>query len=84
MLKFVITSFGSVSTLATFGFAGTAAMTSSQGQFLLGTLFLLVVLFALFQWLWTIRVAATLPEQKISAGVQSTHATGQTPCKTAP
>jgi hypothetical protein len=83
MLKFIVTSLGSVSTLATFGFAGTAAMNSSQGQVLLGVLSLLVALFALFQWLWSLRVAPPAQEPKSTQSIQPSHATGEIPCKTA-
>jgi hypothetical protein len=82
MLKFLIVSLGSVSTLATFGFAGTAAMSSTQGEIVLTVLISLVVLLALLQWAWSLRPPRTQPEPIPTPNVVEID-NRRLPCKTA-
>jgi len=69
MLKFIVVSLASISSLATFGFAGAAAISSSQGQVVLAVLISLVVLLALLQWAWSLRPSGTQPEPMPSSNV---------------
>lgn len=84
MLKIIIISLRSVSSLAIFGFVAAAAMSSTLGQILLIVLALLVALFAALQWEWSRRYAFPNWEPTLEKDVGTGQATGELQCKTAP